>query len=111
MTTWIYKQTEGGWARDDGTWCRGLWTVGHGEGDSWFPESDHDSPEEAAARVHWLNGGTDSCDCAQRLAEHTEQIEALIATTTTHTELLDTDGERLDEHADSIVALQERTPR
>jgi hypothetical protein len=45
----------------------GLWTVGHygpegdttgmGPGRNWHPESDHSSPEEAAARVHWLNGG------------------------------------------------------
>lgn len=35
-----------------------LWTVGfydpHG---CWNPESDHDNPEDAARRVHWLNGG------------------------------------------------------
>ncbi len=35
-----------------------LWTVGfyHPDG-SWQPESDHGSPEDAAERVHWLNGG------------------------------------------------------
>ncbi len=37
-----------------------LWTVGYytpsGER---VPESDHSSKEEAAARVHWLNGGND----------------------------------------------------
>lgn len=36
----------------------GLWTVGffdpRGE---WISESDHGSAEEAAARVHYLNGG------------------------------------------------------
>lgn len=35
-----------------------LWTVGfytpQGE---WVPESDHESPVDAAERVHWLNGG------------------------------------------------------
>ncbi len=35
-----------------------LWTVGYytpaGE---WVPESDHYTPAEAAARVHYLNGG------------------------------------------------------
>lgn len=83
MTSWTYKQTE-----------PTLWTVGHYDGDDRFqPESDHGTPDEAAARVRWLNGG---CDCAKRLDEHQEQIEALIATTTTHTELLDRDGERLD---------------
>ena len=36
----------------------GLWTVGFytPEG-SWEPESDHDSRESAAIRVHYLNGG------------------------------------------------------
>jgi hypothetical protein len=24
---------------------------------TWVPESDHESREEAAKRVHWLNGG------------------------------------------------------
>lgn len=41
----------------------GLWTVGHhapggmGPNRDFHPESDHRSPEEAAARVHYLNGG------------------------------------------------------
>lgn len=36
----------------------GLWTAGFYEPDGSFnPESDHDSPAEAARRVHWLNGG------------------------------------------------------
>lgn len=35
-----------------------LWTVGfyHPDG-CWEPESDWGSPEEAAERVHYLNGG------------------------------------------------------
>ena len=45
--TWVYIQSE-----------PGLWTVGHYGGDGkWVPESDHDTPDSAAARVHWLNGG------------------------------------------------------
>lgn len=45
--TWLYKQTE-----------PSLWTVGHYDpSGKWHPESDHGSPEEAAARVHHLNGG------------------------------------------------------
>lgn len=40
-----------------------LWTVGHYEDDKFIPESDHDSAEAAAARVRYLNGGTD--DTAQ----------------------------------------------
>jgi hypothetical protein len=38
----------------------GLWTVGHynprGE---FIAESDHDTPDKAAERVAWLNGGGD----------------------------------------------------
>ena len=40
-----------------------LWTVGHYEGERFIPESDHDSTDAAAARVRYLNGGTD--DTAQ----------------------------------------------
>ena len=36
----------------------GLWTVGFYSPDGkWNPESDHSSKEEAANRIHWLNGG------------------------------------------------------
>ena len=46
---YVYKQTE-----------RTLWTVGFYMPDGrWEPESDHDSPEEAAKRVHYLNGSRD----------------------------------------------------
>lgn len=35
-----------------------LWTVGHYRPDGKFiPESDHSKQEEAASRVHYLNGG------------------------------------------------------
>lgn len=35
------------------------WTVGFYAPDGkWHPESDHASKESAAARVHWLNGGS-----------------------------------------------------
>ena len=34
-----------------------LWTVGFYSPDGkWHPESDYDTKEEAAERVHWLNG-------------------------------------------------------
>lgn len=47
MAKWLYKQTE-----------PGLFTVGYyAPDDSWNPESDHDSRDGAAARVHYLNGG------------------------------------------------------
>jgi len=36
---------------------RGLWTVGFYSPDGkWHPESDYDSTEKAAERVHYLNG-------------------------------------------------------
>ena len=36
----------------------GLWTVGfYGPDGKWHAESDHDSSEDAARRVAWLNGG------------------------------------------------------
>lgn len=49
---YVYKQTERG--------IYPLWTVGYydPEGD-WVPESDHDVKENAAKRVHYLNGGND----------------------------------------------------
>jgi len=35
-----------------------LWTVGFYSPDGvWHPESDHDNEQDAANRVHWLNGG------------------------------------------------------
>jgi len=35
-----------------------LWTVGYYDPNGKFcPESDHDSENKAAARVHYLNGG------------------------------------------------------
>jgi len=35
----------------------GIWTTGiYGRDGSWFPESDHQSPEDAAQRVNYLNG-------------------------------------------------------
>jgi len=38
-----------------------LWTVGFYSPDGkWNPESDHDTPEKAAQRVHWLNGGEEA---------------------------------------------------
>jgi len=35
-----------------------LWTVGfYDPRGEWHPESDWETPEKAAERVHWLNGG------------------------------------------------------
>lgn len=50
MSCYVYHESE-----------PSLWTVGfydaHGK---WVSESDHDSREGAARRVHYLNGGTDT---------------------------------------------------
>lgn len=36
----------------------GLWTVGfYDPTGKWISESDHSSADDAAERVHWLNGG------------------------------------------------------
>lgn len=49
--TWLYKKSE-----------PTLWTVGfYDPSGRWQPESDHGSEEEAARRVHYLNGG--GCQC------------------------------------------------
>jgi hypothetical protein len=93
--TWTYKRTG-----------PELWTVGHYTPDGIFEaESDHGDREAAAARVHWLHGGLADEDVNRRLAQLTEQVEALIATTWSHTELLDTDERRLDGHDEKIQLL------
>ena len=44
---WVYINSE-----------PGLWTVGFYSPDgAWNPDSDHSSREDAAKRVHYLNGG------------------------------------------------------
>lgn len=49
MTTWVYVQTE-----------PRLWTVGFYDPDGeWHTDEDFSSKEDAAARVHYLNGGDD----------------------------------------------------
>jgi hypothetical protein len=46
-TTWVYFESE-----------PGLWTVGfYTPAGKWEPESDHESSDKAAERVHYLNGG------------------------------------------------------
>ncbi len=45
---------------------RYLYTVGHYSPAGWIPESDHETTEAAAARVHYLNGGNDEKLKAER---------------------------------------------
>lgn len=52
--TWVYVQSE----TPSEAPPHGLYTVGHREKDGqWVPESDHDTADEAADRVRYLNGG------------------------------------------------------
>jgi hypothetical protein len=47
MTVWVYIRSE-----------PGLWTVGfYAPNGEWHPDSDHNDRDEAAERVHYLNGG------------------------------------------------------
>lgn len=49
-TTWLYLQSEYG--------AYPLWTVGFYDPDGkWIAESDHGRANDAAERVHYLNGG------------------------------------------------------
>ena len=67
MNGWVYIQSE-----------PRLWTVGHYDQDGKFrPESDHGSADEAARRVHSLNGGTDEKLRAAAIAE-AKAIEKLL---------------------------------
>jgi hypothetical protein len=54
----------------------GLWTVGfYGPEGTWHPESDHDSTDAAAERVHWLNGGEDGRLLRAKFMDHDEGEE------------------------------------
>ena len=53
-----------------------LWTVGYYHKGAWYPESDHDSAAEAAARVSFLNGSPPNIHDNQYKAKgETERIE------------------------------------
>lgn len=54
---WLYRQTETPAEAPP----HGLFTVGYYAPDgTWTAESDHGTADEAAARVHYLNGGADA---------------------------------------------------
>lgn len=56
-----------------------LWVVGFYKLNGvWEPESDHATKEEAAKRVHWLNGGNEDA-AAERQAEALEGIYDILA--------------------------------
>lgn len=54
-----------------------LWTTGFYRPDGkWEPDADHGSPDEAAGRVHWLNGGCDA-RCAPTSEQHAATVTRL----------------------------------
>jgi hypothetical protein len=69
MTSYVYTQSE-----------PGLYTVGFYAPDGgWNPESDHTSIEQAAARIHYLNGGESINDQrVERLIDAVEQLRVAI---------------------------------
>ena len=46
---WVYMRT------GDKVWTVGFFSPIDG---AWVTDSDHEDPQSAAMRVHWLNGGT-----------------------------------------------------
>ena len=55
MTTWVYQESER-WTDNEG-FVHVLYTVGFYTPDGeWITDSDHDTRENAAKRVHYLNG-------------------------------------------------------
>jgi len=88
QATWLYLKSEAQ-----------LWTVGfYDPSGKWHAESDHHSPNQAAARVNYLNGGSRSADlleaCQAALAyvrmrgagkaEIASRIEAVLAKAVGH---------------------------
>lgn len=52
-----------------------LYTVGYYNPEGrWMPESDHENREEAARRVHYLNGGT-GCDFPSKVERKRLRLE------------------------------------
>ncbi len=55
---YVYIESEH-WTDEKGI-GRSLYTVGFYDPEGeWQPESDHDNKEDAAKRVHYLNGGSE----------------------------------------------------
>lgn len=67
---WVYLESE------PGLWVVGFYTpTGY-----WQPESDHSSKDEAAERVHWLNGGepTQNITIAEMSNQHVGELIAAL---------------------------------
>jgi len=75
---YVYIQSE------SGSWGS-LYTVGfYDPDDQWQPESDWNDSEEAAARVHYLNGGRDVDGLIAAINELGQQIEVIERYSTSH---------------------------
>lgn len=64
--SWVYIKSESD-----------LWTVGHEDSKGkWHPDSDHTKENDAAKRVHYLNGGTDNilADECRRLTDECKRL-------------------------------------
>lgn len=96
MNNYYYKQSE-----------PGLWTVGTGEGKSWCPESDHTSPEEAASRVNFLNGGgiAITMDEVNKKSKQTEQYQVFRAAYILHKYFARGDMRPIKEFALMIIGI------
>lgn len=57
----------------------GLWTVGfYDPQGNWQSESDHDTREAAAKRVHWMNGGSDLASRVNALEQQLSSLQETI---------------------------------
>jgi len=57
----------------------GLWTVGFYRPDGrWEPESDWDKAEDAADRVHYLNGGVNVVTLNEQVKELQNQMKSVL---------------------------------
>ena len=67
---WLYRQSE-----------RSCWSVGYLDlAGQWRSESDHLRTEDAASRVHWLNGGNHDAACVEALDSAEDEVDRLEAT-------------------------------
>jgi hypothetical protein len=69
-SVWLYQRT--------GRHC---WVVAYlDRAGQWRPSSGHPNPEDAASRVHWLNGGHHNAGCVQALERAEAEVDRLEAT-------------------------------
>ncbi len=96
MSNYYYKKSE-----------PGLWTVGTGEGKNWEAESDHTSPQEAAGRVNFLNGGgtTITMEEVNKKGKETEQFQIFRAAFILHKYFIKGNLRPIENFASMIVDI------